>query len=116
MGKHFKPVIPAKQFKAHTPCIVPNQEIQKDFAGPINNEKEHEIYILTCVDRFSKYPSAEIVENANAMNVKKFLNNYIHTHGVPRSLRIDQARCLIGIQVKKLLYEKHYYFNTSSGN
>ena len=28
------------------------------------------------------------------------MDNYIHTHGVPRSLRIDQARCLIGNQVK----------------
>ena len=57
-GKNLKFVIPAKQFKAHTPCIVPNQEIQINFAGPINYEKEHEIYILTCIDRFSKYPSA----------------------------------------------------------
>ena len=40
IGKNLKSVIPAKQFKAHTPCIVPNQEIQIDFAGPINNEKE----------------------------------------------------------------------------
>ena len=28
------------------------------------------------------------------------MDNYIHTHGVPRSLRTDQARCLIGNQVK----------------
>ena len=100
IGKNLKSVIPAKQFKAHTPCIVPNQEIQIDFAGPINNEKEHEIYILTCIDGFSKYPSAELVHNANASNVKKFLDNYIQIHGVPRSLRIDQARCLVGNQVK----------------
>ena len=92
IGKNLKSVIPAKQFKAHTPCIVPNQEIQIDFAGPINNEKEHEIYILTCIDRFSKYLSAELVENGNASNVIKFLDNYIQIHGVPRSLRIDQAR------------------------
>ena len=48
----------------------PNQETQIYFAGTINNEKEHEIYILTCFDRFSKYPSAEIFDNANASNVK----------------------------------------------
>ena len=72
IGKNLKPVIPAKQFKAHTPCIFPNQEIQISFAGPINNEKGHEIYILTCVDRFSKYPSAEIFENANASNAINF--------------------------------------------
>ena len=39
-------------------------------------------------------------DNANASNVKKFLDNYIHTPGVPRSLRTDQTRRLIGNQVK----------------
>ena len=101
IGKNLKSIIPAKKFKAHTPCIVPNQEIQIDFAGPMNTKKENEINILTCIDIFSKYPSAELVDNANASNVMKFLDNYIQIHGVPRSLRIDQARCLVGNQVKK---------------
>ena len=55
-GKNFKSIIPAKQFQAHKPYIVPNQEIQIDFTGPINNENDHEIYSLTRIDRFSKYP------------------------------------------------------------
>ena len=101
IGKNLKTVIPAKQFQAHKPCIVPNQETQIDFAGPINNEKDHEISILTCINRFSKYPSAEIFDNANASNVIEFLDNYIHIQGVPRSLRIYQAHCLTGNQVKK---------------
>ena len=101
IGKSLKSIIPAKQFQPHKPCIVPKQEIQIDFARPINNEKDPEVYILTCIDRFSKYPSAEIFDNANASNVIKFLDNYIHIHGVPRSLRIDQSSCLVGNQVKK---------------
>ena len=101
IGKNLKSTILAKKFQAHKPCIVPNQEIQKDFAGPISNEKEHEIDILTCIDRFSNYPSAEIFDNANATNVIKFLDNYIHVHEIPCSLRIDRARCLTGNQVKK---------------
>ena len=100
IGKILKPNIHTKQFQAHKPCIVANQEIQLGFAGPIINEKEHEIYILICIDRFSKYPSAEIFENANASNLKNFSDKYIHIHRVPRSLRIDQARCLISNQVK----------------
>ena len=106
IGKNLKSIIPAEQFQAHKPCIVPNQEIQIDFAGPINNEKDHEIYILTCIDRFSKYPSAEIIDNANASNVINFLDNYIHIHGVPRLLRTDKARCLIANQVKKIFVQK----------
>ena len=113
IGKKLKSIIPAKQFQAHKPCIVPNQEIQINFAGPITNEKDHEFYILTCIDRFSKYPSAEIFDSANASNVNKFLDNYIHIHGVPRSLRIDQASCLIGNQVK-IFCTKTNITNTSS--
>ena len=30
---------------------------------------------LTCIDSFSKYPSAETFDNANASNVKIFLDN-----------------------------------------
>ena len=83
IGKNLKSIIPAKQFQAHKPCLVPNQEIQIDFAGPINNEKGHEIYILTCMDRISKYTSAETFANANTYIVIKFLDNYIQIHGVP---------------------------------
>ena len=75
IDKNLKYIIPGKQFQAHKPCIVPNQEIQIDFAGPINNERGHEIYILTCFDRFFNYPSAEIFDNANTYNVIKFLDN-----------------------------------------
>ena len=52
IGKNLKSVIPAKHFKAPTPCIVPNQEIQIDFAGPINNEKDCKIYILNVLIDF----------------------------------------------------------------
>ena len=102
IGKNLKSIIPAKQFQAHKPRMVPNQELQIDSAGPINNEKDHETYILTRIDRFSKNP-AEIFDNANASNVIKCLDKYIQIHGVPRSLQIDQARCLIGNQVKKFV-------------
>ena len=39
-------------------------------------------------------------EKANGPNVLKFLDMYIETHGIPRSIRLDQAKCLIGHQVK----------------
>ena len=65
-------------------------------------KKAHEFYYLICIVRFSKYPSAEIIENANASIVIKILDNYKQIHGVPRSLRTDQARYLIGKQEKKI--------------
>ena len=101
IGENLKSIFPAKQFQPHKPCIVPNQDIPIDFAGPINHEKDHEICILVCIDRFSIYPSIENSENTNASNVIKFLYNYIQFYGNPQYLRIDHARCLIGNQLEE---------------
>ena len=100
IGKNLKSIIPAKQFTPHIPCVEPNQEIQIDFGGPIFDEKGNEVYFLAAIDRFSKYPTAYIYDKANGPNVLKFLDMYIETHGTPRSIRLDQAKCLIGHQVK----------------
>ena len=96
--------------------MVPNQETQIDFAGPINNEKDHEIYILTCIDRFSKYSSAEKFDNANASNVITFLDNYIQIHEVPRWLLIDQARCLIRNQVENFCTRNNIHLIPAPAN
>ena len=50
IGRNLKPVIPAKQFNPHTPCVEPNQEIQVDFGGPIFDEKGNEVNFLAATD------------------------------------------------------------------
>ena len=100
IGKNLKSIIPAKQFNPHIPCVEPNQEIQPDFGGPILDEKDNEVYFLAAIDRFSKYPTAYIYDKANRPNVLKFLDMYIETHGITRSIRLDQAKCLVRNQVK----------------
>ena len=100
IGKNLKPVIPAKQFNPHSPCVEPNQEIQIDFGGPVFDEKGNEVYFLAAIDHFSKYPTACIYDKANGPNVIKFLDMYIENHGISRSIRLDQAKCLVGNQVK----------------
>ena len=63
------------------------------------NEKDKEIYFLTYIDRYLKYPTVEIFEKANGINVVKFLREYAYKHGIPRTIRLDQATCLVGKQV-----------------
>ena len=92
IGKNLKSVNPANQFNPHTPCVEPNQEIQNDFAGPIFDEKGNEICFLAAIDRFSKNTTACIYDKANGPNVLKFLDIYIENHGIPRSIRLDQAK------------------------
>ena len=95
IGKNLKSIIPAKQFNPHIPCVEPNQEVQIDFGGPIFDEKGNEVYFLAAIDRFSKYPTAYIYDKANGPNVLKFLDMYIEIHGIPRSIRLDQTKCLV---------------------
>ena len=100
IGRSLKPVVPASKWKPLQTCKEPNEEIEIDFGGPITNEKDRDIYFLACIDRFSKFPTVEVFEKANEPNVLNFLDDYIHIHGVPRNIRLDQARCLIGNKVK----------------
>ena len=58
------------------------------------------MYFLAAIDRFSNYPTAYIYDKGNGPNVFKFLDMYIEIHGIPRSIRLDQAKCLVGDQVK----------------
>ena len=83
-----------------TKIFYPNDEIQIDFGGSILNEKGIEQFFITSIDRYSKYSTAEIVNNASSTNVINFLNNYIYNHGIPRTVRLDQARCFAGKSLK----------------
>ena len=103
IGKNLQPVVPASKWKPLLNCFEPNDEIQTDFGGPITNEKDQDIHFLASIDRFSKYPTVEVFDEANGPNVIKFLDEYIQIHGVHRNIRLDQARCLIGYKVKKIV-------------
>ena len=99
IGKKLKPIIPKSKNPPHTACQEPNEEIQIDFGGPIINDKDKDIYFLTCTDRYSKYPTVRIFDNANKVSVVKFLRDYAYAHGIPRTIRLDRATCLVGKQV-----------------
>ena len=93
IGKNLKSMTPKNKSAPLALLREPNEEIQLDFCGPVTNERGKEQYILTCIDRFSKFPTAKIYNSTNASNVTKFLEKYIDFHGVPRSIRCDQGTC-----------------------
>ena len=107
IGKNLKPIIPKSKWYPHKACQEPNEEIQIDFGGPILNDQDKDIYFLTCIDRYSKYPTVRIFEKANSANVVKFLRDYAYTHGIPRTIRLDQATCLVGKQVTNYCTENN---------
>ena len=99
IGKNLKRIVPKSEWYPHKACQEPNEEIQIDFGGPIKNDKDKDVYFLTSIDRYWKYPTVRIFEKANGANVVKFLRDYAYTHGTPRTIRLDQASCLVGKQV-----------------
>ena len=107
IGKNLKPIIPKSKWHPHIACQEPNEEIQIDFGGPIINDKDKDIYFLTCIDRYSKYPTVRIFDNANGVNVVKFLRDYAYTHGIPRTIRLEQATCLVGKEVTNYCNENN---------
>ena len=91
-GKNFKTLIPKSDLGKLPKLDEPNQEVQLDFAGPIPNESNKDTYILVAVDRFSRFLSAVVHPNCDATTAINFLQKYCEFHGIPRSLRCDQAQ------------------------
>ena len=101
-GKNLKSLLRKSDCTALPPCSEPNEEIQLDFGGPIFDGQGREVYFLACIDRSSKFLTLKLVSSANGPNIEKFLNKYIMQHGVPRNIRLDQARCLRGNRLQQL--------------
>ena len=107
IGKNLKPITPKSKWHPRKLCQEPIEEIQIDFGGPILNEKDKEIYFLTCINRYSKYPTVEFFGKANGINVVKFLLDYACNHGIPRTIRLYQATCLLGKRVTNYCNENN---------
>ena len=92
-SKNSKNLIPKSQLGSLPPLMEPNQEIQMDFAGPIPfKENTQNNYILVTVDRLSRYPHAETFHNCDTETALDYLERYCKQHGIPRSVRCDQAQ------------------------
>ena len=75
-GKSLKTVIPNAQTKILPPLLEPNEELNLDFAGPLDSYWGSNKYILLCIDRFSNFPSAKITSSTSAKTVIEFLQDY----------------------------------------
>ena len=55
-------------------------------------------------------------DKTNGHNVVKFFVDYIQIHGVPRNIRLDQARYLIGNTVENYSEQNSINIITASAN
>ena len=91
IGKNLKPVIPKNKHTRLNNLQEPNEEVQIDFTGPIQ-EKNEDSYILISADRFSRYHHAKAYHNCDTETAIEYLKSYMTFHGIPRALRCDQAQ------------------------
>ena len=104
-GKNLKPLINHNTLGKLPTVKEPNQEMELDFAGPLPLVWGTKKYILVCVDRFSKFPSAQITSSTSAKSIINFLSKYIALHGIPRTIRTDQGSGFISKEVREFCHE-----------
>ena len=55
---------------------------------------------MLCIDRFSKFPSAKVVNNTSASSILSVMTDYCHLHGFPKSIRADHGSCFTSIDFR----------------
>ena len=85
-GKNAKYIIPKNATKPLPLLTQPGQEVQLDYAGPLEDYKGKNIYLLVAIDRYSKFPSVKITQSTGGKSSKKFLRSYIKILGIPESI------------------------------
>ena len=104
-GKNAKYIIPKNSAKPLPLLTQPGQELQLDYAGPLENHKGKNINLMIAIDRYSKFPSVKVTKSTGGKSTIKFLRTYIDTHGIPESIKTDQFSGFKGKAMKKFCTE-----------
>ena len=104
-GKNVKYIIPKNVSKPLPLLTQPGQELQLDYVGPLGDKKGKKIYLLTAIDRYSKFLSVKITKSTGGKSSVKFLRTHIDTHGILELIRTDQFSGFKGKTMKKFSTE-----------
>ena len=85
-SKNLRSIIPNSQISELPPLLEPNEELNLDFAGPLDSHWCTKNNTLLCIDR------SKITTSSSSKTVIEFLQDYIFLHGIPY-IRVDHASC-----------------------
>ena len=74
-GKNANNIIPKNATKPLPLLSQPGEEVQLDYAGPLEDTKGRKIYLLVAIDRYSKFPSVKVTKSTGWKPSVKFLRS-----------------------------------------
>ena len=101
-GKNLKVILGTNNTEKLPILTEPNEEVDLGFAGPFDRNWGNSKYLLLCIDRFSKFPSAKVVNNTSASSILSFKTDYCHLHGFPKSIRADHGSCFTSFDFRNV--------------
>ena len=93
-GKNLKVIVGTNNTEKFLILTKSNEEADLDFAGPLDKNWGNSKYLLLYIDRFSKLPSAKVVNNTSASSILSLMTGYCHLHEFPKSFRADHGSFL----------------------
>ena len=96
-----KPKAPLKQF----PAFRPGDSIAIDIVGPLTRQKTKFKWILTIVDRYTKFCEAAAMKTAESTEIARSLKEkWLFRYGMASSILTDNAKNLHHAQIMQELY------------
>ena len=74
-GKNLKFILGTNNTESLPILSEPNEELDLDFACPLDKNWGNSKYLLLCIDHFSKFPSAKVVNNTSASSLLSFMSD-----------------------------------------
>ena len=90
-GKNLKPILPKQNLGKNS---LNYQNLMKNSKWILQAQFHSKIILITSrsVDRYSRFSTAQVYKNCHASTAIEYLEVYCRFHGIPRSIRCDQAQ------------------------